>query len=85
MPIPKELEGILVSTPDTLSGAVRFAHTRVPVQALLDSWLSGESMLDFLDGYPGVTEQQVHAVAEWCDANTRKALDITNITHARSA
>ena len=33
MIVPPELESVLVSTPDTLSGAVRFKGTRVPVQA----------------------------------------------------
>jgi uncharacterized protein (DUF433 family) len=65
MNIPAELDGILVRTDDTLSGAVRFAGTRVPVQALLDSSLAGESLNDFLDGYPGVTKEQAEAVLLW--------------------
>jgi uncharacterized protein (DUF433 family) len=60
--IPVELEGILVCTPDTLSGAVRFVGTRVPVQARLDTLRGGDSVEDFLDGYPGVTLDQALAV-----------------------
>jgi uncharacterized protein (DUF433 family) len=62
--IPKELEGILVSTPDTLSGAVRFAGTRVPVQALLDTLMS-DSLDDFLEGYPDVGRDPARAVVSW--------------------
>jgi uncharacterized protein (DUF433 family) len=65
MPIPKELEGILVSTPDTLSGAVRFAGTRVPVQALLDTILCGETIDYFLGGFPNVTRAQAESVVKW--------------------
>jgi uncharacterized protein (DUF433 family) len=60
--IPEVLDDILVATPDTLSGAVRFRGTRVPVQALLDTLLSGESLDDFLDGFPGVTREQAEAI-----------------------
>ena len=74
--IPPELEGILVCTPDTLSGAVRFAGTRVPVQALLDSQRSGETTDDFLDGYPGVTLEQVQAMLIWEDTQARKAFGL---------
>jgi len=74
--IPRELEGILVCTPDTLSGSVRFAGTRVPVQALLDTMRSGDSLEDFLDGYPGVTLEQARAVLDWEDAQARVALGL---------
>jgi uncharacterized protein (DUF433 family) len=63
--IPKELRGILVSTPDTLSGAVRFVGTRVPVQALLDTLSHGLPVSDFLEGFPDVTEEQALAVLRW--------------------
>ena len=63
-------------TPDTLSGAVRFAGTRVPVQALLDTLRSGDNIEDFLDGYPGVTFEQAQAVMHWEDAQARKAFGL---------
>lgn len=65
MTIPTELENVLVSTPDTLSGAVRFVGTRVPVQALLDTLLHNHSIDYFLEGYPGVTREQVEAVVRF--------------------
>jgi len=62
MTIPKELQHVLVSTPDTLSGAVRFAGTRVPLQCFLDTLLREHTIDYFLEGYPGVTREQVNAV-----------------------
>lgn len=62
MSIPAELQDVLVASPDTLSGAVRFKGTRVPVQALLDTLLHNRSIEFFLEGYPGVTREQVEAV-----------------------
>jgi uncharacterized protein (DUF433 family) len=67
--VPKELEGVLVSTPDTLSGAVRFAGTRVPVQALLDTVAAGESLEEFYEGWPDVTPEQAKAVIDCIDQN----------------
>ena len=63
--IPTELANVLVSTEDTLSGAVRFIGTRVPVQCLLDSLTFGRSIDDFLIGYPNVPRNQAEAVVKW--------------------
>ncbi len=38
-----------------------FLGTRVPVQTLLDYLEAGESIDDFLDGFPSVTRAQVVA------------------------
>jgi len=74
--IPHELKTVLVSTPDTLSGAVRFVGTRVPVQALLDTLRSGATLDDFLDGYPGVTLDQARAVLDWEDMHARQVFGL---------
>ncbi len=42
-----------------MSGAVVFAGTRVPVQTLLDYLEGGDSIDDFLEGFPTVTREQV--------------------------
>lgn len=60
--IPAELQGVLVSTDDTLGGSVRFAGTRVPLQALLDTLQGGGSLEEFLDGWPDVTSEQARTV-----------------------
>lgn len=41
-----------------------FTGTRVPVQTLLDYLEGGESIDDFLEGFPTVTREQVIAFLE---------------------
>jgi len=55
---------IITSSPDVMGGTPVFAGTRVPVQTLLDYLKAGESIDDFLDGFPTVTRQQVIAFLE---------------------
>lgn len=74
--IPDELQGVLVCRPDTLSGAVRFRGTRVPVQALLDTLTHGLPVADFLDGFPDVTETQANAVLAWEQNRAREAFGL---------
>lgn len=52
---------IVTSSPDVLSGASVFNGTRVPVQALADCLEGGETINDFLLGYPTVQRGQVLA------------------------
>ena len=54
-------EGSITSSPDVMGGTPVFAGTRVPVQTLLDYLKSGESIDDFLEGFPTVTKDQVIA------------------------
>ncbi len=76
MTIPAELEGVLVSTPDTLSGAVRFKDTRVPVQALVDTLDEGGTVDDFMDGWPGVEREAAEAVVHWQQDQARRAFGL---------
>ena len=57
-------EPIITSSPDLMGGTPVFAGTRVPVQTLLDYLKGGESIADFLAGFPTVTKEQVIAVLE---------------------
>ena len=58
-------ESAIVSrSPDVMSGAPVFTGTRVPVQTLLEYLEGGESIDDFLAGFPSVTRAQVVAVLE---------------------
>ncbi len=52
------------SNPDVLGGTPVFAGTRVPVQTLLDYLEAGESIDDFLEGFPSVARDQVIAFLE---------------------
>jgi uncharacterized protein (DUF433 family) len=55
---------IISTSPDVMGGTPVFAGTRVPVQTLLDYLKAGESIDDFLDGFPTVTKEQVIALLE---------------------
>jgi len=57
-------EPIITSSPDVMGGTPVFAGTRVPVQTLLDYLKAGETIDDFLEGFPTVTRNQVIAFLE---------------------
>ena len=50
--------------PEIMSGAPCFAGTRVPIQTLIDHLEAGDSIEDFLDGFPSVSRAQVIAFLE---------------------
>jgi uncharacterized protein (DUF433 family) len=50
---------VISCSPDVMGGTPVFAGTRVPVQTLLDYLEAGESIDDFLQGFPTVTREQV--------------------------
>lgn len=50
---------IVCRSPDVMGGTPVFSGTRVPVQTLLDYLEAGESIDEFLAGFPSVTRQQV--------------------------
>jgi uncharacterized protein (DUF433 family) len=55
---------IISASPDVMGGTPVFADTRVPVETFLDYLKAGESIDDFLDGFPTVTRAQVIAFLE---------------------
>ena len=55
---------IVTSLPEILSGTPVFAGTRVPVQALIDYFKGGETIDDFLAGFPTVKRAQIVAFLE---------------------
>jgi len=50
---------LIESSPDILGGTPVFAGTRVPVQTFIDYIKGGESIDDFLDGFPTVSRDQI--------------------------
>jgi uncharacterized protein (DUF433 family) len=58
----ENLKGIIHSDPEIMSGTPVFVGTRVPLQNLIDYLEGGESIEDFLDGFPSVKREQVLAV-----------------------
>jgi uncharacterized protein (DUF433 family) len=55
---------IISRSPDVMGGAPVFAGTRVPVQTVLDYIEAGDSLDDFLEGFPTVSREQVIAFLE---------------------
>lgn len=55
---------VISRSPDVMGGTPVFAGTRVPVQTLLDYLEAGESIDDFLAGFPSVNRGQVIAFLE---------------------
>jgi len=53
--------------PNKLSGTPVFAGTRVPIKNLFDYLEGGESLEDFLEGFPPVTREQAVAVLEMAE------------------
>jgi uncharacterized protein (DUF433 family) len=49
---------------EIMGGAACFSGTRVPVEMLFNLLAAGESVDDFLDGYPTVKREQVLAVLQ---------------------
>ncbi len=52
-----------------MGGAPVFSGTRVPVETLIEYLEGGESVDDFLEGFPSVTRDQVVAFLEETKAN----------------
>jgi uncharacterized protein (DUF433 family) len=50
---------VISCSPEVMGGTAVFSGTRVPVQTLLDYLESGESIDDFLAGFPSVSREQV--------------------------
>ncbi|TMI04062.1 MAG: DUF433 domain-containing protein [Betaproteobacteria bacterium] len=55
---------IVSQSPDVLGGTPVFAGTRIPIQTLIDYLEGGESIDEFLKGFPTVTREQVIAFLE---------------------
>ena len=52
---------IIVRDPEILGGRPVFRGTRVPLQALVDYLKGGETLEEFLEGFPGVTREMTNA------------------------
>jgi uncharacterized protein (DUF433 family) len=57
---------------DVMGGAAVFAGTRVPLETLFDYLEAGDSIDEFLEGFPSVSRDQVIALLE--EAGGRMAL-----------
>ena len=57
---------------DVMSGTPVFTKTRVPVQTLFDYLKAGDSIDDFLGGFPTVEREQVITFLETAQAQISK-------------
>jgi uncharacterized protein (DUF433 family) len=55
---------VVTTSPEVMGGTPVFPGTRVPVQTLLDYLEAGDSIDDFLAGFPTVTRERVVAFLE---------------------
>jgi len=55
---------VITSDPDVVSGAPVFKGTRVLAQTLIEYLEAGDSIDDFLEGFPSVSREQVIAFLE---------------------
>jgi uncharacterized protein (DUF433 family) len=59
-----KMNSVIKIDPEIMSGAPCFAGTRVPIQNLIDCLEGGDSIEDFLQGFPTVSREQVIAFLE---------------------
>ncbi len=55
---------VISCNPDVMGGSPVFSGTRVPVQTLLDYLEAGDSIDDFLAGFPSINREQVISFLE---------------------
>ena len=60
--------------PQRVSGAWVFTGTRIPVAALFENLEDGVSLTEFVELFPGVTEQQARSVLEHVARSTAAAV-----------
>jgi uncharacterized protein (DUF433 family) len=69
-------DSVIKVDPEILGGRPCFRGTRVPVRTLFDILLSGDSIAEFLDGFPSVSPEQAEAALHEAAA----ALDLEPIS-----
>ena len=57
----EEIGKIVSRDPEVVSGELVFTGTRVPVKNLIDYLAAGDTLDDFLEGFPGVSREQAEA------------------------
>ena len=58
------MKKIVSSKPGVMGGTPVFSGTRVPIQTLIDYLEAGDSIDDFLEGFPSVKRKQVISFLE---------------------
>ena len=69
------LFGLIWINPKRVSGTPCFYASRVPIKNLFDSLAEGETIEEFLDGFEGITREQVLAVLSLAGTNFLEELE----------
>ena len=67
------MSSVVSHDPEILGGEPVFAETRVPVKSLFDHLEAGDSIEQFLEGFPSVKREQVIALLEEARAHAVSA------------
>ena len=73
---------VICRSPDVMGGTPVFCGTRVPVQTLLDYLEAGDSIDEFLAGFPSVTRRQI---IDFLEAAKDRLIDPRQASHYASA
>ncbi len=69
----KSMKNSVVSiSEDIMGGTPVFTGTRVPIQTLIDFLTAGDTIDDFIDGFPTVTREQVIEYLKQAEAEMEK-------------
>jgi uncharacterized protein (DUF433 family) len=63
--LPQPLHALTWVDPDRVSGSLCFRGTRVPVALLFEYLAAGDSLDEFLRGFPTVQREQAVGVLQW--------------------
>ena len=66
------VDRVVTSSPDIMGGTPVFAGTRVPIQTLVDYLTAGDSIDEFLEGFPTVAREQVIEFLKQAEAEMEK-------------
>jgi uncharacterized protein (DUF433 family) len=67
------MSSVVSHDPEILGGEPVFAETRVPVKSLFDHLEAGDSIEQFLEGFPSVKREQMIALLEEARAHAVSA------------
>ena len=66
------MDKVVSSSKEIMGGTPVFAGPRVPIQTLIDYLTAGDSIDEFLDGFPTVTREQVVAFLQQAEQQMEK-------------
>jgi uncharacterized protein (DUF433 family) len=68
-------KSVISISPDVMGGTPVFSGTRVPVQTFLEYLKAGESIDDFLEGFPSVSREQLLAFLDEAQERVLSSVD----------